>query len=52
MREIGDGSVRSQVQAPDVNSSRRDLVNVMHIEKLIGDNFPVWKSQMTILLRT
>jgi hypothetical protein len=50
--ETYEGSVRSQVQAPAMNSSRQDLVNMTHIEKLTGDNFPVWKFQMTILLRT
>ena len=48
--EIGEGSIRSQVQAPAMKSSCQDLINVTHIEKLTRDNFLVWEFQMTILL--
>ena len=49
--DILDGSIRSRTPPPATKSSSHDMGNLTHIEKLLGDNFPVWKFQMCIFLR-
>ena len=47
--DILDGSIRTP--PPATKSSSHDMGNLTHIEKLIGENFPVWKFRMCIFLR-
>ena len=49
--EIFDGSMRSRTPPPVTQFPKHDMRNFTNIEKLSGENFPVWKFQMCILLR-
>ena len=49
--DIFDRSTRSRTPPPITHSNKQDVVSLASIEKLTGENFPVWKFQMCILLR-
>jgi hypothetical protein len=47
--EVVNTPVQNPVQFPMQSPIRQELVNFVHIEKFTGENFGVWKFQMSIM---